>query len=226
MDSPQLAATSRDLIGKKVKQLRQAGQLPAVVYGQGERGQLLSVDGKSFTKLARQAGSSTLIELSVDDQSPVKVLIHDEQYDPISGQMMHADLFKVKMNEKLQTEIALNFIGESPAVVDLGGNLVTTKDAVKIEAFPQDLVPSIDVDISSLATFDDKITVGDLNVPSKIEVLDDPEETLAVVTPPRSEEELEAELAPTSEEAEAAAVAATEEASTEKPPEEEVESAE
>lgn len=220
METLTLTATNRTLTGKKVSQLRKAGQLPVVLYGQGQPVNL-AVDTKSFTKLAQTAGSSTLIDVAIDDQKPVKVLIHDLQDDPMTGQLLHADLFQVKLNEKLQTEIALKFIGEAPAVKDLEGNLVTTKDALKVEAYPQDLIPEIEVDIASLATFDDKITVSQVKVPSTITILDDPEETLAVVTPPRSEEELEAELAPTTEEAEAAAVAATEEASTEKPAEEE-----
>jgi large subunit ribosomal protein L25 len=217
MESPRLAAKSRDTLGKQVKNVRAAGQTPVVVYGHGTDAKSLAVDTKSFTRMVLDAGSSTLIDLAIDEAKPVKVLIQDSQYDPQTGTILHADLFQVKLDEKLQTEIPLVFVGESAAVADLDGNMVTTKDAVRVEAFPQDLISEIEVDISSIATFDDKITVGDLKVPSTIEILDDLEETLVVVTPPRSEEELEAELAPTTEEAEAAAVAATEEASTEKP---------
>lgn len=221
MESPQLIATTRDLIGKKVSNLRKNGQTPVVLYGQETDNRHLAVDSKNFSKLAQTAGSSTLVDLIVDDAKPVKVLIQDTQYEPLTGKLIHADLFQVKMSEKLQTEIPLNFIGESPAVKDLDGNLITAKDALNIEAYPQDLVSQLDVDISTLATFDDKITVADITVPSAITVLDDPEETVAVVTPPRSDEELEAELAETSDEAEAAAIAATEEASGEKKEEEE-----
>ncbi len=216
MDTPTINATSRELLGKKVKALRRQGQLPVNLFGHESGNQNLTVDAKEFTKVYRAAGSSTLLELNIENKKPVKVLIHDYQINPITGELIHADLFQVKLNEKLQTEISLSFVGESPAVKDLEGNLVTTKDALRVEAYPQDLVGEIEIDISSIVTFDDKITVADVKVPSTITLLDDPEETLVVVTPPRSEEELEAELAPTTEEAEAAAVAATEEASTEK----------
>ncbi len=216
MENLTLTATKREILGKKVKQLRNAGQLPAVLYGQDVTNQHLTINAKDFTKIYRQTGSSTLVDLAIDNEKPIKVMIHRTQFNPMNGQYNHADLFQVKLNEKLQTEINLNFVGEAPAVKDLEGNLVTTKSVIKVEAFPQDLVSEIEVDISTLATFDDKITVGDITVPSTITVLDDPEETLAIVTPPRSEEELEAELATTTDEEEAAAVAATEEASTEK----------
>lgn len=220
MKVPVLIAKPRTVLGKQVKQLRQQGQLPVVLYGHQAENQNLAVDNRQFTKLTETVSSSTLVDLEIDNEKPIKVLIHDAQYDPVSGYLLHADLFQVKLDEKLQTEIPLSFVGEAPAVKDLEGNLVITKNALKVEAFPQNLVSEIEVDISDLATFDDKLIVADIKAPADIEVLDDPEETLAIVTPPRSEEELEAELAPTTEEAEAAAIAATEEASSEKPTEE------
>lgn len=216
-----VTATSRELAGKKVKNLRTQGQLPVVVYGNDAKHQLLAVETKSFTKLYNEVGASTLIDVVVEGNKPLKVLIHDAQYDPMTGNLLHADLLQVKLDEKIQTEISLTFVGESAAVKDLQGNLVTTKDAIKVEAFPQDLISELEVDISSLVTFDDKLTVADIKVPSTITVLDDPEETLAVVTEPRSEEELEADLAETTPDAEAAAVAALDEAATAKPADDE-----
>ena len=222
----QMNATTREIVGRKVKTLRQAGQLPVVLYGNTKENLHLTVDAKEFGKVYNVAGSSTLVDLNVDGKQTVKVLIHDLQVDPMTGGYLHADLFQVKLDEKIQTEVALSFVGESAAVKDLAGNLLTPKTVVNVEAFPQDLVAEIEVDISQLATFEDKITVADIKAPKGITILDDAEEAIAIVTEPRSEEELEAELAPTSEEAEAAAIAATEEASTEKPAEETEEKAE
>lgn len=222
----QISATTREVVGKKVKTLRQEGQLPVVLYGNTKENLHLTVDAKTFGKVYDVAGSSTLVDLDIAGKQPVKVLIHDVQMDPMTGQYLHADLFQVKLDEKIQTEIPLTFVGESAAVKDLGGNLLTPKTVVNVEAFPQDLVAEIEVDISSLATFDDKLTVASIKAPKGVTILDDAEEAIAVVTEPRSEEELEAELAPTTEEAEAAAIAATEEASTEKPAEDAEASAE
>jgi large subunit ribosomal protein L25 len=120
---------------------------------------------------------------------------------------MHADFYQVRMTEKLETEIPLRFVGESPAVKDLEGNLITEKDALEIRCLPADLVPEFEVDLSLLKTFDDVIKVADVRVPKTIEVLHDADEVIALVTAPRSDEELEAELAPTGAEAEAAAIA-------------------
>jgi len=98
----------------------------------------------------------------------------------------------VKMTEKLRTEITLRFIGESAAVKELGGVLVKNLDHIKVETLPVDLVPEIPVDIARLKTFDDLIHVKDLAVPKGITVLDKEDEVVALVTPPRSEEELAA----------------------------------
>jgi large subunit ribosomal protein L25 len=95
------------------------------------------------------------------------------------------------MSEKITTAIPIEFIGESPAVKDLEGNLITSKDEIEVECLPGDLISEIKVDISALKTFDDMIHVKSLNLASTIEVLDDPEDIIAQVTPPRSEEELE-----------------------------------
>lgn len=217
MSNQILTATVREVLGKKVKNLRAQGQTPVVVYGNGVKTLHLTVDTKGFTKLLNEAGTSSLVDLQVEGMKPVKVLIADYQHDPMTDMLIHADLHQVKLDEKIQTDIALNFVGEAPAVKDLGGNLVTTRDAIEVEAFPQDLVSELDVDISSLVTFDDKITVADITVPATITVLTDAEEPVAVVTAPRSDEELEAELAETTSDAEAAAVAATAEASEKKP---------
>jgi large subunit ribosomal protein L25 len=220
MTSPVLTATNRDVLGKKVKLMRKVGQMPVEVYGNGVTNLHLAVETKAFTKLFSDAGTSTLIDLKIGDAKAIKVLVNDVQYGAVSGSIIHADLHQVKLDEKIQTEITLTFVGESAAVKDLGGNLVTTKDSIEVEAFPQDLVSELEVDLSTLATFEDKITVADIKVPSTITVLTDAEETIAIVTEPRSEEELEAELAETDTDAEAAAVAATASASEKKTEEE------
>lgn len=106
------------------------------------------------------------------------------------------------MTEKIVTEIPLKFIGEAPAVVDLDGTLLVNRDNIEVECLPTDLVHEIEVDISSLKTFDDLIKVADLKIPKGLEVLNDPNEVVASVTPPRSEEELAELEAPVEEKVE------------------------
>lgn len=210
MDTPTLKAQTRTLTGKKVKTLRQNGQLPGVLYGHGTESTALTFDTIEYNKLFRNAGMSTLVNLVVDDGKGIKVLLHEPQVHPVKATTVHADFYAVKMTEKLQTEISLHFIGESEAVDTLDGSLATQLDALNVECFPDKLVSSIDVDLSVLKTFEDIIRVENIVVPEGIEVLNDPEEVVALVNAPRSEEELEAlDEAPISDEAAVAALEVT-----------------
>jgi len=186
-----LEADLREILGSKVKQLRSQGKIPANLYGRGFENLNLSLNKSVFEKILKDAGSSTIVDLVVKDKETYKILIHEPQRDPVTGQIIHADLYKVDMKQELQTEIPLDFVGESPAVEDLEGNLITAKDALEVKCLPDKLVSQIEVDISVLKTFDDAIKVEDIKVPEGIEVLNDLEEIVAQVTPPRSEEELE-----------------------------------
>lgn len=202
-DTLTLNATTRPA-DTRAELLRRAGQIPAVLYGFGVDNTSITLDRKTFWKVFIAAGGNTLVELKIDDKAPIKVLIQDVQRNPVYDEPIHADFYAVNLKETVQTEIPLSFIGDSPAVVDLEGSFVTNKTEVEVKALPTDLISEIEVDISVLKTFEDMIRVSDLKVPSTIEILDDPEDVVALVNEPRSEEELEAELADTSAEAEAA----------------------
>ena len=191
MEKIELSAKKREIVGKKVKNIRKQGLIPAVLYGSKSEPENLSLEKNIFEKVYKKAGTSSLVDLIIDQNSAVKVLIHEPQMDPVEDTPLHVDFYKVNMKEKITTEIPLEFIGESPAVKDLEGNLITNKDEVEVESLPGDLISEIKVDISALKTFDDLIYVKNLDIPATIEILDDPEEIVAQVTPPRSEEELE-----------------------------------
>lgn len=206
MEKITLNAKKREITGKKVKTLRNKGLLPAVLYGADAKADNLMVDAKEFNKVYAKAGSSSLVDLKVDENNAVKILIHEPQMDPVKDIPLHADFYKIKMTEKITTEIPLEFIGVSPAVKDLEGNLITNKDNVEVECLPADLIPKIEVDIARLKTFDDLIHVKDLVVPETIHILDDPDEIVTQVTPPRSEEELEEMEAEAASDAEKAGI--------------------
>jgi large subunit ribosomal protein L25 len=196
----------RDITGKKVKQLRSQGLIPAVLYGHGIKPENLAVAKNDFKKIFAEAGTSSLITLETEGKAPVKVLVHEPQVNPVSDEPIHIDFYKVRMDEKIKTEIPLEFVGESEAVKQLDGSLVTNRDNIEIECLPTDLIPSIEVDISTLKTFEDQISVKDIKVPEKIEVLTDKDEVIAFVEPPRSEEELAELETPTAAEEEKEAI--------------------
>jgi len=190
-----LKCTPREILGKKVKSLRGEKKIPAVVYGKEITSKPVTVDAKVFKSIYEKAGTSTLVTLDINGEDKTRrVLIHEPQNNPVTGDPIHVDFYQVNMKEKIRTEIPLEFVGESPAAIDLEGNLITNKDTIEVECLPEDLVSQIDVDISNIKTFDDSIFISDLNIPSGIEILDDPEEVIVSVTEPRSEEEIEATL--------------------------------
>ncbi len=188
-----LNAESRKIEGKKVRQVRAKGLIPAIVYGHGIAPRMVAVPVIPFQKLYRAAGESSLVDLAVAGGSTVKVLIQDVQVHPLRGDFIHIDFLEVRMDEKLEADIMLSFVGESPAVKGLGGTLVKNAAHLKVRCLPAALVHEIAVDISGLKLFTDKIQVRDLVIPAGIEVLaPPPDETVAFIEEPRSEDEMKA----------------------------------
>lgn len=221
MEKILLEAKTRNILGKKVKKIRAQGQIPAVLYGHDVSTQPLSINLIQFNQIYKKAGMSSLVDIQIDNDKSFKVLLHEPQRDPCTNAITHADIYRVKMTEKIKTEIPLQFIGEAPAVSELEGNLIINKDNVEVECLPDALVPHIEVDLSTIKTFDDMIHISDIKAPEKMEILNDPDEVVATVSAPRSEEEIEAELTDTTEEEKAAVAELSEtpetEATEEKP---------
>lgn len=192
METIRLKAQLRQLIGKKVKKLRNEGSLPISLYGQATKTENLAVKTVDFTKVFQAAGRSSLVDLEIEGQPPFKILIKAVQKHPVTDEFLHADFYKIRLDEEITAEIPLKFVGQAPAVKELEGNLITNKDLLEVKCLPADLVHEIEVDISSLKTFADAIHIKDLAIPANIKVEADPEEVVVLVTPPRSEEELQA----------------------------------
>jgi len=163
--------------------------IPAVMYGHGIKPQNIWVTYLEFEKAYKEAGESTVIELEIDGKK-VNVLVHDNQVDPITGKFTHIDFFQVNMDEKIETNIPLEFIGESPAIKELGGMLVKSLDEIKVSCLPADLPSEIIVDISRIKAFSDHIKIKDLDISDKVKVLDDENMVVALVEAPRTEEEM------------------------------------
>ncbi|MDP3986081.1 MAG: 50S ribosomal protein L25 [Candidatus Veblenbacteria bacterium] len=186
-----LTVTSRRPQGKGTRVLRRQGGIPGVVYGHGVASQTVAVDAKAFGKVYRQVGETTLLDLVVDSNPPVKVLVQEVQLDPLSEAVQHVDFHQIRMDEKLEVDIPLKFVGEAPAVKELGGTLVRAVNEIKVRCLPQHLVHEIEVNIGSLAQLNDVITLGQVTLPTGLEVLSPgADEVIATAIPPRSEAEL------------------------------------
>lgn len=188
----QLSASVRTVTGKQVAELRAKGLVPGVMYGNQLEPKLVSIELAKLERLYRDAGESTLIDVVLDGQEPVKVLFKDVQRDPQTDKIVHVDFQQVRADQKISVEVALQFIGEAPAVKELGGILVTNHDHMEIECLPKDLVHEIAVDVSALKTFDDQIKYADIVLPPGVTLLNEPDDVVALVQEPRSQQELDA----------------------------------
>lgn len=184
-------------MGSRVKQIRESGLIPAILYGKGQEPIALQVSNKDFNKAFKSAGESTLIYLSVDGQA-YPTIIHDIARHPASDAIIHADFYKVNLAQKIKTMIPVAFVGESQAVKD-GGILVRNINEIEVEALPQDLPHEIVFDMATLVTFGDQILLKDAQVGTKVEILGHAEEIVATVQAPISEEALAASLETTGE---------------------------
>jgi len=144
---------------KDQKDLRDEN-VPAILYGKGIENEQLWVNKKIFDKVYDEAGESTILKLALEGNGERNVVIKDVQKDILSGQPIHVDFYQVRMDEEIEAEVELVFVGESPAVKELGGVLVKNMDAVEIKCLPGDLLSRIKVDISRIKTFDDYIYIN------------------------------------------------------------------
>ncbi len=189
-----LTAQLRTLLGKKTKALKNQGQIPAVVYGPGEKNASVSVDEKEFRKVFKEAGESSLIELVIGKEKR-PVLVSEVQQDPITDQIIHIDFFQASLKEEVQVSVPLVFEGVAPAEKDLGGTLNKNMSELEVKALPQNLPHEIVVNVSGLVTFEDHILVKDLALPKDVTTTKNPDEIIASVLPPQKvEEQLAAEI--------------------------------
>jgi large subunit ribosomal protein L25 len=193
----QMKADIRIVIGRKVKHLRKEGFVPATVYG--HKFESLSIQFKTLEleKLFNEVGESGLVELLVGEEK-LPILFRNPQYGAVNGDILHIDCYKVNLKEKITASVPIEFVGESLAVKE-GNTLVEITNEVEVEALPTDLPESIEIDISVLNAVDDAITVADIKLGEKVEMITSLEQVIVKIEAPRAEEVIEApaeEVAP------------------------------
>ncbi|MBU0647872.1 50S ribosomal protein L25 [Patescibacteria group bacterium] len=192
MEIIEFDAKRRDIKAAKAKVVREAGLIPAVVYGANKENVHLVIDNSEFIKLYRKAGSNTIVKLKIGKESEENVLIYGVDHNAVTGDVNSVDFLRVRMDEKITTDVPVEFVGQSKAVKDLAGIFIANKDELEVTCLPTDLPKVIKVDITKLETFDDAFYVRDLVLPAGVVVDYEPLEVVATVVPPRSEEELAA----------------------------------
>lgn len=185
-----LSAKTRTSMGKRSKDELADMRVPAVMYGAGVTNQAVSVPRSEFLKVFKQAGYSSLVDISVGEALPVKAVIKEVQVHPLSMEPIHIDFHQVRMDQEMEAMIPLKFIGESNAVKADAGTLIKSLDEVEVRCLPANLPHELEIDLSALVTFEDSISVADIKLPSGVELVTDPKLTIVTVSRPLTEDEL------------------------------------
>jgi large subunit ribosomal protein L25 len=139
-----------------------------------------------FKKVWQKAGESSVVSVDLSGEN-FDCLIKEVQLDPIKDIPVHADFYALEKGQKVKVRVPIEFIGVSPAVKDLGAVLVKVMHDIEIEAAPKDLPHRVEVDISSMATFNSQVFAKDAKLPSGVTLIENPDEVVASVYEPKEE---------------------------------------
>ena len=186
MASEQLSASARDKGGKGVaRKLRSEGRIPAVVYGHGREPQPLSINSRELDRLLDHiAAEATVIDLDIDGK-PARTLIREIQRHPFKRQILHVDFQELVAGEKISVRLPIILVGVPDGVRLDGGILDQTMRELEVEVDPSNIPNHVDIDVTKL-TIGSSIHVRDITLPEGVEVLDDGDASVCVVSAPRA----------------------------------------
>lgn len=187
-------AEKRDTRGKnEARRLRAAGKIPVVVYGGGSESFAAAASLSDLAAILRtDAGVNTVFSLDIEGEGTNDVIFQDRQIDPIKGRMIHADLRRFAKGEKIEMTVPIHLTGETDAVKEEGAVLTQSLREIRLYCEPAATPEAIDVDISGL-TSEHAIHVSDLKVGEGIEIHENPETVVAMISIVK-ETELEPQL--------------------------------
>lgn len=204
MKQVELSAAKRDILGKKVRFLRRRGITPINLYGHKIQSVALQIETPLIKRALAQAGMTSLIALKIGNSKRHEmVIVKGIQRDPRNGEVLHVDLYQVRMAEKLKLEVPVVLVGKAPAVKELGGILVQELSSIEVECLPANMPHTIEADLSGLVELDQAVHVKDLRVGEGVTILTDLEKVVAKIARIRAEVVEEAVAAKAEAEAEA-----------------------
>jgi large subunit ribosomal protein L25 len=185
----------------EARRLRASGRIPAVLYGAKKQTMAVSVDPKQISRILHsESGHNTIFDVKVGGENS-KVMIVDWQYDPLKDKLLHIDLKRIAMDEKMRVSVPVHLVGDAAGVKTQGGILDQILREVEIECLPGDIPSHIDADVTDLV-FGTVLRVADLPHSDKVKFITDETQAVAHIT------SVKEEVAPTPEAAAEAATAA------------------
>ena len=192
-----LALEPRNILGKKVKQLRKTGTIPVHLYGPGVESLPLQCDQSLLIRALSQAGGTTPISITVQGESEEQLTFAREiQWDPLRGNILHVDFLMVQANQRVSAQVPISFTGDSPGAREASGTVIQQLREVTVEALPLEIPNEVEVDLTQLTDPDGSIRAGDLNLGANVTLLTDSEEVVARIEVTRAVEEGVEEGAP------------------------------
>jgi len=172
---------------RRARRLRRSGKIPGILYGPKLEPTALELDGREFmTRVAGLEGSHLVrLKSPVSALADKVALVKEMQYHPITGNVIHADLYEVDLTEKIQVHVPLHFVGKAAGVVR-GGILQPVVREIEVECLPLDIPSFFDVDVSQL-DIGDSIHVEDLAMPGSVTAVYESNFALVTVVPPTVE---------------------------------------
>jgi large subunit ribosomal protein L25 len=184
-----IEAEPREDFGKNAsRRLRHAGRIPGVVYGGGGQAIPVTVNPKQVGQiLESDTGHNTVFTLEIKGRAPARVLLCDWQVEPVQGELLHVDMFRISADTRLKLKVPIQLKGDPFGVKTEGGVLEVILREVELECLPDDIPESISVDISDFR-IGRSLRAGDLPVGERVKLLTDPTRMVAHVVAPRAEE--------------------------------------
>lgn len=174
--------------------LRKTGAVPAVFYGPKEKSTAISIDALKLAHVWKEAGETTIITLKGVGEDK-DTLIHDAQFDAVTGKLLHADFYVLEKGKKVKIKVPLEFMGVAPAE-KAGHIVVKTLHEVEIEVIPQELPHHLAVDLSKLENIGDHISASEIPLPASATLVTSAAEIVASV---KEFKEEKAEITPAPE---------------------------
>jgi large subunit ribosomal protein L25 len=192
-DTTALAVAPREPAGSRAtRRLRRDGKVPGVVYGGGEDPVAFEVDARELRLALAHAGA--VLDLSVGGGQTTPVVLKELARHPVSGDTMHIDLLRVRLDQAIQATVVLELTGVDGAPgVREGGVLEQITREVTVEALPTDIPDTLEHDVSEMQ-IGDTLTLDAVQPPAGVTLVDDPETVIATLTPPRLQVEEEPEI--------------------------------
>ncbi len=168
------------------RRVRVAGKVPGVVYGAGKETAVIAVDPRQVLRILHsETGHNTIFDLALGSDR-IKAMIVDWQFEPIKGKLLHVDLQRIAMDQKLTVTVPIVLKGEPEGVKTQGGILEQLLREVELECLPADIPKSIEADVSHLV-FGVDIRVRDLAHGDKLKFLTDEDRMVAHITTVKEE---------------------------------------